>query len=69
MYKDEKPQRLQRIIYVRFQTVGSIYSFPIRISPKTQQYSNIKITNKNYILKTCNPKLTELIFKPVLKCT
>ena len=43
-----------------------------KFSPKTQQYYNIKITNKNIrflkhsILETCNPKLTELIFKPVL---
>ena len=41
-------------------------------SPTTQQYSNIKIINKNfrfwknYILETCNQHLIELIFKPVL---
>ena len=40
--------------------------------PTTQQYSNIKIINKNfrfskhYILETCNRHLIELIFKPVL---
>ena len=43
-----------------------------KFSPKTQQYQNIKITNKNnrfskhYILGTCNTNFTELIFKPVL---
>ena len=42
-----------------------------KFSPTTQQYSNIKIINKNfrfskhYILKTCNQHLIELIFKPV----
>ena len=43
-----------------------------KFSPTTQQYSNIKIINKNfrfskhYILETCNQHLIELIFKPVL---
>ena len=43
-----------------------------KFSPATQQYSNIKIINKNfrfskhYILETCNQHLIELIFKPVL---
>ena len=43
-----------------------------KFSPTTQQYSNIKIINKNfrfskhYILETCNQHLLELIFKPVL---
>ena len=43
-----------------------------KFSPTTQQYSNIKIKNKNfrfskhYILETCNQHLIELIFKPVL---
>ena len=42
-----------------------------KFSPTTQQYSNIKIINKNfrfskyYILETCNQHLIELIFKPV----
>ena len=46
-------------------------SLNIRL-PTTQQYSNIKIINKNfrfskhYILETCNQHLIELIFKPVL---
>ena len=44
-----------------------------KFSPTTQQYSNIKIINKNfrfskhYILETCNQHLIELIFKPVIK--
>ena len=43
-----------------------------KFSPTTQQYSNIKIINKNfrfskhYILETCNQHSIELIFKPVL---
>ena len=43
-----------------------------KFSPTTQQYSNIKIINKNfrfskhYLLETCNQHLIELIFKPVL---
>ena len=43
-----------------------------KFSPTTQQYSNIKIINKNFrfsmhnILETCNQHLIELIFKPML---
>ena len=43
-----------------------------KFSPTTQQYSNIKIIDKNfrfskhYILETGNQHLIELIFKPVL---